>query len=34
MRVGRTVFLIAVLMMVSVKTAPVRAASILGDDWE
>ena len=35
MRVGRTIFLIlAILMMVSVKTAPVRAASILGDDWE
>ncbi|MDP2601063.1 MAG: hypothetical protein Q8S00_00495 [Deltaproteobacteria bacterium] len=35
MSVGRTVSLILViLLMVLVRTAPVRAASILGDDWE
>ena len=35
MRVGRAIFLIlAIWMMASVRTAPVGAASILGDEWE
>lgn len=35
MSVGRKVSLILViLLMVSIRTAPVRAASILGDEWE
>ena len=35
MRVGRTkTLIVAISLMVSVRTAPVRAASILGDDWE